>query len=696
MGAVYLARDQRLGNTVALKETFFTDARMRKAFEREARLLAHLRHPALPKVIDHFDEGDGQFLVMEFIPGEDLELLLAQRGTPFPTTQVMEWADALLKALDYLHSQEPPILHRDIKPSNLKLASHGEIILLDFGLAKGSVGQMSSVATSRSVLGFTPNFAPLEQIQGTGTGPHSDIYSLAATVYYLATGTIPPDALSRAATVLSKQPDPLRRADEVNPQVPSRIAGVLESAMALNPDERPQDASRMRKALQDAKFGRSAEKTLVLPADGNGGPDTSPQRKADTDPSPTAASPTVHSSPLDPQNQEHHARALVSEASTKRNFVPWVIASVLVVLVLGAGIAYYFYGGTTATLDKSSAAPVTVSQAGDAEFKTITEAIKAAKPGAQIKVRPGVYRESLVLDRRVEITGDGPADQIVIEGVGAPALNMQTEYALVRGLTLRNRNNDSKASNVQSPGWRYTQASYAPVEPLDRAQEPNDPYKSTPQEQQQSSRPPPVNRKGARVSESPQGTSSNNANSSSPRPARPRPTPFAVNKNTGASSRTSNNPSTTNNNPSESKAAAPLDLQGAPAVLIRQGQLILEDCDITSDANVVVMVQGASSNPIVRRSKIHDNRGVGVSIFGKAQATLENCNIYGNALAGVAISEGNATIRDSTISRNGYAIRIGAGGAGEISNNDLKGNTSGSFYVETGGSVNKSGNQEDT
>ena len=694
MGAVYLARDQRLGNTVALKETFFTDARMRKAFEREARLLAHLRHPALPKVIDHFDEGDGQFLVMEFIPGEDLELLLAQRGTPFPTTQVMEWADALLKALDYLHSQEPPILHRDIKPSNLKLASHGEIILLDFGLAKGSVGQMSSVATSRSVLGFTPNFAPLEQIQGTGTGPHSDIYSLAATVYYLATGTIPPDALSRAATVLSKQPDPLRRADEVNPQVPSRIAGVLESAMALNPDERPQDASRMRKALQDAKFGRSAEKTLVLPADGNGGPDTSPQRKADTDPSPTAASPTVHSSPLDPQNQEHHARALLPEARPKRNFVPWIIASVLVVLVLGAGIAYYFSGGTTATLDKSSAATVTVSQAGDAEFKTIGEAIKAAKSGAQIKVRPGVYRESLVLDRRVEITGDGPADQIVIEGVGAPALTMQTDYALVRGLTLRNRNNDSKASNVQSPGWRYTSASYAPVEPLDVPQQPNDPYKSTPQEQQQSSRPTPVNRKGARSSEGPQGISSKNANSGSPRPARPRPT--VASKNTGSTS--APNPSATNNNSSasESKAATSFEPQGNPAVLIRQGQLILEDCDVTSDANVVVLVQGASTRPVIRRSKIHDNRRVGVVIYGNAQATLENCQIYGNALAGVEVLAGKAIIEGCTINRNGYAIRVGAEGAGDVRNNDLRGNASGTWLIQTGSSVNKSGNQEDT
>jgi serine/threonine protein kinase len=252
MGAVYLARDQRLGHTVALKETFFTEERMRKAFEREARLLAHLRHPALPKVTDHFDEDGGQFIVMEFISGEDLEMLLAQRGEPFPVEQVLAWADELLKALAYLHSQDPPILHRDIKPANLKLTPQGEIILLDFGLAKGTAGQTSSVMTSRSVFGFTPNFAPLEQIQGTGTGPRSDLYSLAATIYYLMTETIPPDALTRITEAANGQPDPLKPAHEVNPQIPREVAEVLMKTMAHNRDHRPASATEMRALLREA------------------------------------------------------------------------------------------------------------------------------------------------------------------------------------------------------------------------------------------------------------------------------------------------------------------------------------------------------------------------------------------------------------------------------------------------------------
>ena len=134
MGAVYEAIDQRLDTTVALKETLFADERLRKQFEREARLLARLHHPALPRVSDHFSEDDGQFLVMQFIPGDDLSEMMNRKRGPFPADQVLTWAGQLLDALDYLHTQEPQIIHRDIKPQNLKLTSRGQIILLDFGL----------------------------------------------------------------------------------------------------------------------------------------------------------------------------------------------------------------------------------------------------------------------------------------------------------------------------------------------------------------------------------------------------------------------------------------------------------------------------------------------------------------------------------------------------------------------------------
>src|SRR4029453_15057629 len=122
--------DERLDTTVAIKECHFTDEPLRKQFEREARLLARLRHPAMTRVIDHFSEGDGQFLVMDYIIGEDLSEMLQRGGRPFPPNEVLRWADQPLDALDYLPSQDTPVIHRDIKPQNLKSTKKGQVMLL--------------------------------------------------------------------------------------------------------------------------------------------------------------------------------------------------------------------------------------------------------------------------------------------------------------------------------------------------------------------------------------------------------------------------------------------------------------------------------------------------------------------------------------------------------------------------------------
>lgn len=352
MGAVYLARDQRLGNTVALKETFFTDARMRRALEREARLLAHLRHPALPKVIDHFGEGEGQFLVMEFIPGDDLEVLLAQRGQPFGVERVLHWAYQLLDALEYLHTQETPVLHRDIKPANLKLTSRDQIILLDFGLAKGEAGQMTSVATSRSVLGFTPNFAPLEQIQGTGTDPRSDLYSLGATLYYLLTGVIPVNAVHRATASVSELPDPLTPANEVNTRIAPAIANVLHQAVALNPNRRPGSATEMRHALVEASslssVGTSESKTVVLePTEALVPPKPEPQ-KTMASPLPPVPRPTIPSPTPPPPPQPS---PLFESPAPKPRRLPWILGGIAALVLVGIALTVFvvIYNSTRTT-----------------------------------------------------------------------------------------------------------------------------------------------------------------------------------------------------------------------------------------------------------------------------------------------------------------------------------------------------------
>ncbi len=330
MGAVYEAVDQRLDTTVALKETLFADERLRKQFEREARLLARLHHPALPRVSDHFSEDDGQFLVMQFIPGDDLSEKMARKRGPFPRDQVLTWADQLLDALDYLHTQDPQIVHRDIKPQNLKLTPRGQIILLDFGLAKGQAGDISRVTTAASIFGYTPNYAPLEQIQGLGTDARSDLYSLGATIYHLITGVKPPDALTRAAAVVNGQPDPLQPASVANPAVSPDLDSFLSKAMAQNREQRYANAADMQKDLQAANRGatvvdRGEEQTVLFPP-----------AAASTVAIPTETVAARRTVPVG-------ETTVVRPVGERKRVLPWIVSGAAVLLLACGVIAFFAF-----------------------------------------------------------------------------------------------------------------------------------------------------------------------------------------------------------------------------------------------------------------------------------------------------------------------------------------------------------------
>jgi eukaryotic-like serine/threonine-protein kinase len=242
-GYVYKAMDEVFGCSVAVKETreeVATRNHLRRAFEREAKLLRNLKHDSLPRVTDYFFQDEAQFLVMDFIEGEDLAARLKKRlrqhQGPFTCHEILPWADKVLAALEYLHNRPEPIIHRDIKPSNIKLADDGEIYLLDFGLAKGATGQMSTIIegqTSSSVPGFTREYAPLEQLQDAGTEPQSDIYALGATLYHLLTGQLPVPAWQRDEALQRGKGDPLRPAHEVNSAIPVGVSQIISNALAV-------------------------------------------------------------------------------------------------------------------------------------------------------------------------------------------------------------------------------------------------------------------------------------------------------------------------------------------------------------------------------------------------------------------------------------------------------------------------------
>ena len=241
MGSVYRAMDENLGVEVAVKENLFTTDEYSRQFRLEAVILASLRHPNLPRVTDHYViETEGQYLVMDYIEGEDLRQRMERMITISEEDAILVGA-AMADALAYLHTRKPPVLHRDIKPGNVKITSEGHVYLVDFGLAKLIQGSQTTTTGARAM---TPGYSPPEQYGTARTDPRSDIYSLGATLYAALTGVIPEDGLARVMDNI--QLTPLRKH---NPNISRRLAAAIEKAMEAYPDDRFQTADEFRKAL---------------------------------------------------------------------------------------------------------------------------------------------------------------------------------------------------------------------------------------------------------------------------------------------------------------------------------------------------------------------------------------------------------------------------------------------------------------
>jgi serine/threonine protein kinase/Tol biopolymer transport system component len=256
MGAVYVAFDQTLQLRVAVKENLNTGPESERQFQREASLLASLRHPNLPRVTDHFLLEGRQYLVMDFIEGEDLHAHL-RRGAP-SVNEILQWADALCDALTYLHSRQPPIIHRDIKPANVKIQPDGTPVLVDFGLAK----VFDQAQTTTGARGLTPGYSPPEQYGGARTDARTDQYALAATIYTLLTGGRPPtDSIERMLDKVELPPP-----SSINPAVPAHVDAAVMRGLSIEQAARYPDIHTFREALHgrlDAATIRVAAPTVL-------------------------------------------------------------------------------------------------------------------------------------------------------------------------------------------------------------------------------------------------------------------------------------------------------------------------------------------------------------------------------------------------------------------------------------------------
>jgi serine/threonine protein kinase len=271
MGAVYLAEDtHQFGRRCAVKENQPDPnasqsllAQAHQQFLSEASVLNQLDHPNLPKIFDYFREGGGDYLVMDYVEGEDLEVALQRIGGPLPEKPVLIWINQVVDALTYLHSHRPrPIIHRDIKPANIRLTPQGKIKLVDFGLAKlldPNNPRTKTVLRGRGTL----EYAPQEQYAADGTGhtdARSDIYSLGATLYHLLTNTPPPDVYQRLLN-----PAVLRPPRQLNPQLTESTERAILRALEIRPDRRFQSAAEMQQALLPPPEMPAVTKTAPAP-----------------------------------------------------------------------------------------------------------------------------------------------------------------------------------------------------------------------------------------------------------------------------------------------------------------------------------------------------------------------------------------------------------------------------------------------
>jgi serine/threonine protein kinase len=267
MSSVYRAHDRLLERDVALKvlhEQFTADTDYVERFRREARSVAQLSHPNIVTVIDRGDQDDRQFIVFEYIAGENLKTLVEREGS-LPEDEAVRLTLQIARALGFAH--EHGLVHRDVKPQNVLLNGDGQAKVTDFGIAR-SLDVKGGLTQTGTVMGTSDYIAP-EQARGSRVDAQSDIYSLGAVLYELLTGEVPFPGDNFVAVAMRHINEPPPSARERQPDVSPRLDAAIRRAMAKEPRDRfasMEDFCAELSACLGPETAASGAQTMVVPA----------------------------------------------------------------------------------------------------------------------------------------------------------------------------------------------------------------------------------------------------------------------------------------------------------------------------------------------------------------------------------------------------------------------------------------------
>lgn len=472
-GITYLGYDTVLNTRVAIKEFLPRDLVSRAAdgvkvqlhseedrsvfefsidrFLHEARTLVRIDHPNVVRVRNYLEENGTAYIIMNYYEGMTLSEYLERNGGILSEKKALEIMMPILDGLKEVHRKG--FLHRDIKPGNIYLSHEGRPILLDFGAARSAVRDQSR---GLSVV-LSPGFAPSEQYHRNGEqGTWTDVYGCSATLFYILTGQLPPEATER---LTSNKNERIRQSLA---HVSMNVRDAILGGLSVHAKDRPQTITAFESLLTGQPLPFSEQKTVAKSFEtvrkefaSQSGTTPSPLRLPQTVQHEAPSKPIPKPLPASSATVPPSGSMAYKYARIEDYFPPeetlappkverkWDWTSMAIfgagILMAAVALGVWFYQANRPT-------QLVVSADGKGDYKKIMEAVEAASEGMKIFVEPGTYREMVILDRNVEIIARKEKGDVLIENEKGPVIHVKANAPLVKGFRIRGLNSQPQSS----------------------------------------------------------------------------------------------------------------------------------------------------------------------------------------------------------------------------------------------------------